>query len=123
MQHFDATETFRGRRRILGGIAAATGVSAAALVGMNPDPIAARQPAPLETTAPDELFSLARLRNYKNLRSSSWDRSGGNDDWVRVDPGHGSASTLDNPPPSSMLTAVAWSHMSGSPSTRPIPST
>jgi hypothetical protein len=36
----------------------------------------------------------ARLRNYKNLRSSSWDRTGGNDDWVGVDPGQG-ATLLD----------------------------
>ena len=35
----------------------------------------------------EELFSLARLRNYKACRSSSWDRTGGNADAVHVEPG------------------------------------
>jgi len=37
---------------------------------------------------------MARLRNYKARRSSSWDRSGGNNDAVPVDPGQ-AATLLD----------------------------
>jgi len=33
------------------------------------------------------LDGLARLRNARTKRASSFDRSGGNDDWVRVEPG------------------------------------
>ena len=44
--------------------------------------------------APEELFALARLRNYKSRRSSSWDRTGGNADWVAVNPNQ-TATLLD----------------------------
>jgi hypothetical protein len=44
--------------------------------------------------AAEDLFALARLRSYKNLRSSSWDRTGGNADWVVVGPGQ-TATLLD----------------------------
>ncbi len=37
---------------------------------------------------------LPALRSYKNLRSSSWDRTGGNADSVAVDPGQ-TATLLD----------------------------
>jgi hypothetical protein len=37
--------------------------------------------------APEEFLAQARLRSYKNRRSSSWDRSGGNGDAVPVEPG------------------------------------
>jgi hypothetical protein len=50
--------------------------------------------APVDAAIPEEIFALSRLRNYKNLRSSSWDRTGGNDDWVGVDPGQ-AATVLD----------------------------
>ncbi len=50
--------------------------------------------APGEPEVPEEIFALARLRNYKNLRSSSWDRTGGNADWVAVEPGQ-AATVLD----------------------------
>ncbi|MBK9118528.1 MAG: DUF2961 domain-containing protein [Phycisphaerales bacterium] len=33
------------------------------------------------------LASLARLRDFKSLRSSSYDRTGGNTDWVVIEPG------------------------------------
>ena len=33
------------------------------------------------------LGSLARLRDYRSLRISSFDRTGGNQDWVEVDAG------------------------------------
>ena len=88
MEPLNATTNSRTRRRLLSSLAA--GLPAAALLGIDA-PAASAQSAP-ETGAPEELFALARLRNYKNLRSSSWDRSGGNADWVTVEPGH--AATL-----------------------------
>ena len=93
MGKFGNDETFRARRRLLGGMVSATGVSAAALLGVNP-PASAALPAPPPEHAPEELFSLARLRSYANHRSSSWDRTGGNADWVVVEPGQ-SATLLD----------------------------
>jgi D-arabinan exo alpha-(1,3)/(1,5)-arabinofuranosidase (non-reducing end) len=84
---------FRERRRLLGGMVSATGVSAAALLGLNATaPRAAAQATQAE--APEELFAPARLRSYKPRRSSSWDRTGGNADWVVVDPGQ-TATLLD----------------------------
>jgi hypothetical protein len=85
MYPFDAKENFRAaRRRLLGSLATAAGVSTAALLGMN---AAGASAAPGEPEVPEEIFALARLRHYKNLRSSSWDRTGGNADWVAVEPG------------------------------------
>ena len=78
------------RRNLLGALAGA--VPAAALLGSPNSAIAA--PAPPDDSAPDTLFSLARLRSYKNRRSSSWDRTGGNADFVPVEPG-ASATLLD----------------------------
>jgi len=79
------------RRKLLGGM-----VSAAALLGLNAAGAAASAPAtpgPMEGPGvPDELLAQARLRSYKTRRSSSWDRTGGNDDSVRVEAG--SAATL-----------------------------
>ena len=92
MANLENSESFRARRRLLGGIASATGVSAAAMLGMNAP--AAAEPAPPTENAPEQLFSLARLRSYSNRRSSSWDRTGGNADAVHVDPGQ-SATVLD----------------------------
>ena len=92
MHSLHAKEPSRTRRRLLGGLAAATGVSAAALAGMNAPAAAAQEMT--ASGAPEELFALARLRNYKNRRSSSWDRTGGNADWVAVDPGQ-TATVLD----------------------------
>jgi hypothetical protein len=79
------------RRRLLGTI-----VSAVALLGVNAAgatvsaPVeggAITPPANPEPAAPEELFALARLRNYTTRRSSSWDRTGGNNDAVPVEPG------------------------------------
>ena len=92
MANLENEETFRARRRLLGGMVSATGVSAAAMLGMNAP--AAAAPAPPTEQAPEQLFSLARLRSYSNRRSSSWDRTGGNADAVPVDPGQ-SATILD----------------------------
>ena len=83
------------RRKVLGGI-----VSGAALLGMNSAAGAAPamgkvDPAFLpDADPPEDLFALARLRNYKTRRSSSWDRSGGNHDSVPVEAGQ-SATLLD----------------------------
>jgi hypothetical protein len=76
------------RREALGTIAAG------ALVGLNAIDASAspankiceaRTPASLPS--PDSPFTMARLRDYKCRRSSSWDRTGGNADFVAVDPG------------------------------------
>src|ERR1035437_2982561 len=92
------SETLPARRRLLSSI-----VSGAALLGLkaagaaaNPStkaPVPAPPPAP-DPAAPEELFAQARLRNYKTRRSSSWDRSGGNNDAVPVEPGQ-SATMLE----------------------------
>jgi hypothetical protein len=89
MEPLDPNPNFRARRRLLGTLATATGVSAAALL-----PAGAQTSREQEATAPEELFALARLRSYRNRRSSSWDRSGGNADSVTVDPGQ-TATLLD----------------------------
>ena len=91
------------RRKLLSAMASAAGVSAVGLLGMGAtNALAATkekagapaQPAPAESAAPEELLALARLRDYKTRRSSSWDRSGGNNDAVPVEPGH-AATILD----------------------------
>src|ERR1035437_10133465 len=92
------SETLPARRRLLSSI-----VSGAALLGLkaagaaaNPStkaPVPAPPPAP-DPAAPEELFAQARLRNYKTRRSSSWDRSGDNNDAVPVEPGQ-SATMLE----------------------------
>ena len=95
MQSFDEKENFRARRRVLGSLASA--LPAAALLGINAAPADAQSapsPAAPSLYVPENLFALARLRNYRNLRSSSWDRSGGNADSVAVDPGQ-AATVLD----------------------------
>ncbi|HEY1575978.1 MAG TPA: glycoside hydrolase family 172 protein [Terracidiphilus sp.] len=84
------------RRRMIGTLAAAgavLGLSATSSAEtkkavVKPDAPAAPPPAP------DALFAMARLRDYKCHRSSSWDRTGGNDDWVAVEPG-ASATLID----------------------------
>lgn len=89
----EAGESFRTRRRVLSGMMSATGVSAAALLGMN----AAAPQAGAQVAAAgsfDELLDMARFRSYKARRSSSWDRTGGNHDAVPIDPG-ATATVLD----------------------------
>jgi hypothetical protein len=74
------------RRRVLSGMVSATGVSAAALLGMNAAGPAANAQA-ANASASEDLLDMARFRNYKVRRSSSWDRTGGNRDAVPVEPG------------------------------------
>jgi len=85
-----SNEDSPARRKLLGSM-----VSAAALLGLNAAGATAAPaktragapPAEAQSAAPEELFAMARLRSYKTRRSSSWDRTGGNDDWVPVEPG------------------------------------
>ncbi|MGP8272022.1 MAG: glycoside hydrolase family 172 protein [Terracidiphilus sp.] len=93
MQPTGPKNVLPARRKLLGSM-----VSAAALLGLNAAGAAA-SPAAGALTEPepcgaDDLFALASLRKYKTRRSSSWDRTGGNDDSVPVEPG-ASATLLD----------------------------
>ena len=88
----DSAEAIAGptRRKLIGTMAAA-----GALLGLNASPASGEPSASSAPAVPDNaLFSMARLRDYKCHRSSSWDRTGGNNDWVRVGPGD-SATLLD----------------------------
>lgn len=97
MPAFDTSESLRSRRGLLNAMLSAAGMSASALLGFTSRSAHAEAPtrakgrvAPTQSpsNASEELFALARLRNYKSRRSSSWDRTGGNADWVTMDPGH-----------------------------------
>jgi len=81
------------RRKLLGGIASAAGLVGVAGLGAAA-PAAHALASPGESTAPEDMFPLARLRSYKTRRSSSWDRTGGNGDAVPVEAGQ-SATLLD----------------------------
>ena len=77
------------RRKMIGTLAAA-----GALLGLDSTASAqskkkmAEAPAPAAPPpAPDALFAMARLRDYKCHRSSSWDTTGGNADFRPVGPG------------------------------------
>lgn len=91
MEISDRNEKIPGRRKLLGSLAA--GASAAALLGMTAESTVAAAPE-AETQAPEELFAPARLRSYKSMRSSSWDRTGGNRDAVSLEAGQ-AATLLD----------------------------
>jgi hypothetical protein len=86
MHSFDSNESLRARRKLLGAMASA--IPAAALLGLNATDSPAVEPPRLpDHAAPEEFLAQARLRSYKNRRSSSWDRTGGNGDAVPVEPG------------------------------------
>jgi Protein of unknown function (DUF2961) len=85
-----SNSSLRTRRNLLGAL---TGALPAAALLASPS-AAVAVPASLAEPMCDDLFSLARLRSYNNRRSSSWDRTGGNADFVRVEPG-ASATLLD----------------------------
>jgi hypothetical protein len=92
MQSSKETEGMPARRRLLGAMASVAGISAAGALGMNATHSLAAPKAPPGPPPPDELLEQARLRSYKTRRSSSWDRSGGNGDAVKVEAG--AAATL-----------------------------
>jgi hypothetical protein len=101
MHPVNPDENLPARRRLLGAMASAAGVSAAGLLGLAAGPAsastpqkAAVRPLPPEPSTPEDLLALARLRSYKTRRSSSWDRTGGNGDAVPVEPGQ-TATILD----------------------------
>jgi hypothetical protein len=96
----DRIQNLPARRKLLGSM-----VSAAALLGLNaagaaatpaasPATGAVSEPPGHEPCGADDLFALASLRNYKTCRSSSWDRTGGNQDSVKVEAG-ATATLLD----------------------------
>ena len=89
MSSEDLTETSATRRRLIGSMA-----TAGALLGLTAT--SATPAGAAETTAdtPEKLLAMARFRNYKARRSSSWDRSGGNNDAVPVEAGQ-TATILD----------------------------
>lgn len=102
MRSTDPPQISPTRRKLLSAMASvagvsAAGVSASALLGIEAHASAeggTEPPMMAQPGAPEELFDLARLRSGKARRSSSWDRSGGNNDAVPVDPGK-AATLLD----------------------------
>lgn len=85
----------RTRRRVLGSMLSTGALLGLHAAGSRGESLGAAAPATEPTSgAPEELFALARLRSYKNLRSGSWDRTGGNADWFVVEPGK-TATLLD----------------------------
>ncbi len=82
-----------GRRRVLGLLGAGLGAGLSSGRAANGElPAEAER---MQTAVPDdELFAQARLRSYKSRRSSSWDRSGGNNDAVPIE-ARQSATLLD----------------------------
>jgi hypothetical protein len=72
------------RRRLLGSMASIAG---AAAFGIGSGSASAQTASAEGGQGCEELFALARFRDYKTSRSSSWDRTGGNGDAVPVDPG------------------------------------
>ena len=79
-------ENLNARRKLLGSIASAAALLGLNATGANASPTGSGVP---ETAAigSEDVFALARLRNYKARRSSSWDRTGGNVDSVVVEAG------------------------------------
>jgi len=78
------------RRRMLGTMAAAGAV----LSGSAWAEGSVKEPEMQGAGSGEELLGLARLRSYQTRRSSSWDRTGGNGDSVRVLSGQ-TATVLD----------------------------
>jgi len=113
MEPLDQKETFRARRRLLGGLTAATGISAAALLGVNSAQAAAAQGAASDADAPAELFAMAKLQNYKNRRSSSWDRTGRNSDRIPIEPGQ--TATVFDVQGAGVVTHIWFTIASGDP--------
>lgn len=89
MSEKELKATAATRRKLLGGMA-----GAGALLGMGAVGSASAGAVPAATETADDLLALAKFRNYKARRSSSWDRSGGNADSVPVEVGQ-TATILD----------------------------
>jgi len=90
----DISNLATSRRKLLGSMAASgalLGLNAAHSSGATPVATQLASPSPF---VPDALFAMARLRGYKCRRESSWDRTGGNNDSVRVEPGQ-TATLMD----------------------------
>jgi hypothetical protein len=94
MQPSESDKGLRARRKLLGAMVSS--IPAAALLGLNsqvaaasaaPEAVAMEPPAMPAPSAPEEFLAQARLRSYKNRRSSSWDRTGGNADALPVERG------------------------------------
>src|SRR5580698_8062746 len=82
------SENLPARRKLLGAMASVAGISAAGLLSAHATSAAGEPGAGITMLpggAPEDLLAQARLRSYKTRRSSSWDRSGGNGDSVRVE--------------------------------------
>jgi D-arabinan exo alpha-(1,3)/(1,5)-arabinofuranosidase (non-reducing end) len=82
------------RRKMLSGIVTGAGAVLLGLGAANASASTLASAEDVHDDVPEKLFALARLRSYKNRRSSSWDRTGGNADWVVVEPG-AMATVLD----------------------------
>jgi hypothetical protein len=78
----DIEKSMTTRRKLLGSMA-----TTGALLGLGSAAAGAAPRSGMAAGTADDLFAMARLRSYKNRRSSSWDRTGANADWVRVEPG------------------------------------
>lgn len=93
MPSSDPAESPIARRKVLTGM-----VSAATILGVGALDSSATEAAPKHShpasDVPEDLLDQARLRNYRSLRSSSWDRTGGNNDSLQVEPGQ-SGTLLD----------------------------
>lgn len=90
MHNPDSNELLPARRKLLGSLASAAAIAGIAQFGATSAAAAPVTPEASKVDAPtaqEELFTLSRLRNYKNRRSSSWDRSGGNNDFVPLPAG------------------------------------
>ena len=88
------------RRKMIGTLAAAGALLGLDAAGASASTKKAAEPAApaAPPPAPDALFAMARLRDYKCRRSSSWDRTGGNADATPVEPG-ASVTLLDTKGP------------------------
>jgi hypothetical protein len=93
MPSFDSSERPLDRRKVLGGMVSAAAVLGIGTAGSVPAEASGKD-AKHAHEAPKEMFEMARLRNYRSRRSSSWDRSGGNNDSVPVEAGQ-AATLLD----------------------------
>jgi hypothetical protein len=72
--------------------------TSAAVLGLSPLLVAQPAPANALSVLPSSLAALPKLRNYRTGRSSSYDRTGANADFISIDPG-ASATLLESKGP------------------------